>query len=107
MEQQMREGAASQSHAEVVHMGEVGLGQTTRQMDLLENDIALGTVERTPLGDMTLKGTQLASRIAVRMVFTEHSKEGFGLQGRVSLKLGFDPGPVSLERIGVGQIGTR
>ena len=88
-------------------MGEVGLGHAARLMDLLEDDLLVRTMERTPGGDAALERAELAGLIAAGMLLAQQSKEGLGLQGTVALEVGLDPGPVGGKGIGARAIGAR
>ena len=47
--EQMRKGLTRDRHAQLVGMGEVGLGHVSRLRRLAEDDVALGTLQRPPL----------------------------------------------------------
>src|SRR6266545_7974662 len=98
----MWEGDASNGDGEVVHVGEVGLAEPTRLMDLLKDDLAGGTSVCAPEGHVALEGAQLDGLIAARVQQAELVEERFDLQRRVTLQLGLDPGPILLEGIGTG-----
>ncbi len=96
---QMREGETTERHAQVGHVGEVGLGEPTRRMDLLEVDLTLGAMDGAPLLDVALQGPELDRLVAVGMLGAEQVEERLGLQRRVAFQLADDPGPALGEGI--------
>jgi len=97
--EQVREGEAAQRHAQVGHVGEVGLGELAGRMDLGEVDLPLRAVQRPPRLDVPLQRAQLRGLVAPGMLRAEQLAEGLRLQRVAAFELGDDPGPVVEEGI--------
>jgi hypothetical protein len=83
-------------------MGEVGLAKPAGLMDLFKDDLTSRARVGAPEGDVTLKGAQLDRLIAAREAQAEFVEERLDLQGRVTLQLSQDLGPILLKGIGAG-----
>src|ERR1700724_3817042 len=103
----MREWHATQRHAQAVHIGEVGLRRFARLVVLGKDHLAARTVLSPPRGDLTMQRAQLTSLVTTRVQFLQEPEQRRSLQGRITLELAGDPGPVLSERTLPSQIGAR
>jgi len=94
------EREAIDGHAQFGAVGEVAGTQACGIMDLGEEDLLGGALQRAPLPTVALEGSQLAIGEAARKAPLQVGKEGLGFQSRVALKQFLDLGPDLGERIG-------
>ncbi len=83
-------------------MGKIRLCPFSRRMDLFKDDVFCWSVQRSPPGNMPPQGAILRGAIAIRMSFTQQSKQGGRLQSWIAFELFHHPGPVFREGIGAG-----
>ena len=99
------ERPAGKGHREAVGMGEVGQRLATGRMLLPEDQLALGTLGRPPMGDVALQSAQQPVRVTAGMQPLQFFKQGRGANARRPLQdrhdlgaphvlEGIDPGPV-------------
>src|SRR3990172_325400 len=104
MEHKVGESNPTQTDAKIGHVGEVGLGDATRIVDLRKDHLLFRAVAHPPDGNLALQGAQLTLLVAPRVLLVEQGKEGGALQSGVALELSHNPAPVLLEGIGSGAI---
>jgi hypothetical protein len=63
-------------------------------MNLFKDDLALWSMQRTPLGDMSAQRDNLGRPIAAWMLLDEQSEQGGGLQRWITFELSRNPLPV-------------
>ena len=99
---QMGKGFSCNRDPQIFHMGEIGLCSFSRSVHLFKDDVLLWPMQHSPSGNMPSQRAILRRTIAIRMPFTEQSKQRGRLEGRIAFELLGHPGPVFLERIGAG-----
>jgi hypothetical protein len=104
---QVVEGLAEDGDAEPGHTGEVALGETSRLMDLGEEDLLGRPFEGPPLFDPPLQAAELDVGEPLRISALEVEEEGLGLEPRVEPEHLKQFGPDVLERVLPGPPGVR
>ena len=101
------ERLAEDGDAELCHAGEIRLGETTRLVDLGEEDLLGRPFEGAPLFDPTLQATELDVRETPWKTPLQVKEEGLGLEPRVEPEHLKQFGPDVLERVLPGPPGMR
>ncbi len=96
---QMVEGGAVDSHAQVRAVGEVTGGHAPGMMDLGEEDLLACAVQGPPGLDASLQGTELAVGETARKAALQVGEQSLGLQPRIELKHRFELRPDLRERV--------
>jgi hypothetical protein len=104
---QVVEGLAEDSDAELGHVGEVGFGEPPRLMDLREEDLLGRSFEGSPEFDPPLQGPQLDVGKLRRIAALQVEEEGLGLEARIEPEPFEEFGPDVLERVLPGPPGMR
>ena len=103
----VRKGFSCNGHAQILHMGEIGLGSLSGLVSLFKDDLLLRPRHSTPSGNVPLQGPDLGRSIATWVLLTEQRKQGGPLQRWIAFELCDHPGPVLLKRIVAGSPGMR
>jgi hypothetical protein len=74
--QQMGKGLPSNRHVEIIHGGEIRLGAFRGHMHLFKDDFPLGSLLRTPLGNLALQGTHLSRTILAWVALAQLGEQG-------------------------------
>jgi hypothetical protein len=75
VEDQVREGDPAESDPEIGHVGEVGLGDPARLVNLREEDLFVRAVLDPPDGDLALQSPQLACLVTPGMLLAEQPEQ--------------------------------
>src|SRR5437899_528128 len=72
----VRKGFSCNGHAQILHMGEIGLGSLSGLVSLFKDDLLLRPRHSTPSGNVPLQGPDLGRSIATWVLLTEQRKQG-------------------------------
>jgi hypothetical protein len=104
MEDEVREGHATDGHFQAAAVGEVGGAQAAGFVDLGEEDLFGRAVQGTPLLEAALQRTQLTIAEAARIAALQVGEQGLGLQSGIEPQQFIELRPDVGERIGPGAI---
>jgi hypothetical protein len=107
MVDQVGEGLPLDRHRQGGHLREVGGPQPTRLMHLREEHFLGRAVLRLPPPHPPLQRPPMHRPVLLGLLLLQPLQEGLGLQPRLPLQQGFQPGPHRRQRILPGPVGPR